>query len=200
MIRAAVSYPLLTTVQQERSNMTLPRIGSFLIASCLVVASGCQPSATTKPEAGHAGHDHGHDHASPDNLGEAVAAIKEIHEEIGDALKAGKPEEADHAVHEMGDVLAALPKLAEKASLPPADLAAINAENGKLFDIFDGIDKVFHSADGDKQAVFSGAADGIQEAIATMEALVPEGIKVSHDEDHEGHDHDGEDHDDKASE
>ena len=122
---------------------------------------------------GHEGHDHaGHDHGhgeQPKTYAEAVEKVEELRNTIRDSLAAKDNDKADVAVHAIGHVLEALPKLAEEASLGDAEKTEVKSASEKLLDEFGKIDEELH---GEKPSTYSERSEQIDAAVEQLHKLV----------------------------
>ena len=191
-----------------------------LLFCCLLVLNiGCQQADTGKQASEH-GHSHDHDHfGRPKTLKAAIEKLVKMRDTISDAMDKSDPESAHDPLHDVGDLLKAMPDLAADTDLEESDWFAIKVEVDRLFDAFADVDLVFHSAEGDKQAAFDKAKSTINEGVAVLESYLPKlggtgsDAKHNHDEhddhgdhdeghdedDHEDDDHDHDDHHDEES-
>ena len=185
----------------------------FLGVGCLSLLSvnvGCQPAAdASKQDTGH-GHEHDHDHSDrPKTLQAAIEELKGMRDAIRTAMEEDDPDSAHDPLHEVGQLLKAIPDLAADTDLPEDEWDAIKAEADRLFDAFGDIDSAFHKKDGDRRAAYDAAESTVDEAVAALEAYLPKLGKVDspakhkhgehkHGEKKHGeHDHGG--HDDEVS-
>lgn len=144
------------------------RTAVLVVLSCsLVGCSGADPEAGR--DASTHGHDHDHDHGHrPDSLHAAVAELTEMRDAIRDAILTGEPDDAHGPLHEVGELLEAIPDIAAETDLPEEEWTAVNKANEQLFDAFGAIDKAFHTKDGDKKSAYEGVADQLDEAIEVI--------------------------------
>lgn len=170
----------------------------------LVLVTGCQPAETTaEKEAEHDhGHEHGHDHDHsdrPESLREAIVELKELSDSFCAAMDEDDTEAAHDPLHDLGNLLEAMPELAADTDLPEEDWKQVKAEVDRLFDTFGEVDSAFHKKDGDKQAAYEDAKSTIEAGIAALEAKLPlmeeDPAHTDHDHSHEG---DEESHDEEA--
>lgn len=187
--------------------MKIPRYLSVFFVLFAAPLIGCG-DATSQVEATaqEHEHDHDHDHADqPESMHAAVAELTEIRDTIRDAILNGDPHDAHGPLHEIGELLEAIPSIAAETDLPKEEWDAVNAANEELFDAFGAIDKAFHTKDGDKKAAYEGVAEKLDEAIESMHSrltLTGEELdsgEAAHDV-HDGHEHGAEhDHDENLS-
>ncbi|MEO1498360.1 MAG: hypothetical protein AAFV43_14545 [Planctomycetota bacterium] len=176
---------------------------TVLLGFLVVPLTGCGDTATvTKADDHGHEHDHDHDHGDrPESLHAAVAQLTATRDTIREAILEGDADDAHDPLHEVGELLEAIPDIASETDLPKAEWDAVKAANEELFDAFGAIDKAFHTKDGDKKAAYEGVADKLDtaiEAIRSRLALSGEDPD-DHDHDHDEHDHDHEDHDDETA-
>lgn len=170
----------------------------FLITSfAVLMAVGCtetSPSSTTSSgEEEHHHHDHGH---RPKSYHAALTQIKHSRDEVKAAFDAGTPDACDDALHEVSEVLDALPEVAAETDLPKEDWQVVKDQSKVLFDQFMKIHDGFH-VDAKQGASFDSVADEINKAIEVLESkFAATGEKVPSGHDHEGHEHDDHGHDD----
>ena len=171
-----------------------------LAAACLVPLAGCEPTESgVKADAHDHGHEHDHEHGHghlPESLHAAVAELTSIREAVRAAILEGDPDDAHDPLHEVGELLEALPDIAAETDLPKEEWDAVKAANERLFDAFGAIDKAYHTKDGDKKAAYENVAGELEEAIEEIRSRLPmTGEDPPADDDHD-HDHDGHDHGD----
>ena len=146
-----------------------------------LATTGCNDNASTVAttpavdDHDHDGDDHeGHDHEAEDHgdhshdfatLGDALAEVTELSDEIGKAFEAGTPEDAHDSLHHIGDVLGSTEKLVKNANLDAETKTAATGAVENLFDSFAAIDEKMHGHDGSD---FSEVKDTIASAIATL--------------------------------
>lgn len=176
-------------------------LGTLALVATLA-ALGCNAADQTAKADTHS-HDHGHDHDHgdrPESLDAAVAQLKSMHATIKTAILEGDPHDAHDPLHEIGELLEAIPNLAAETDLAQEDWDAVKAANEKLFDAFGAIDKAFHTKDGDKKAAFEQVSADLDEAIAEIDKRTPPTSEaastpaVGHD-DRDDHDHEGDESD-----
>lgn len=172
----------------------LPVLLGFL-AVPLIGCGDAGPS--TEAEAKGHGHDHDHDHGHrPETLHAAVAELTEMRDVIRDAIVDGDPHDAHGPLHEVGDLLEAIPDIAAETDLPKEEWDAVNAANEELFAAFGAIDKAFHTKDGDKQAAYGGVSEKLDEALEAIRSRLaltgeePESAHANHHGDEHGDEHD----------
>lgn len=152
-------------------------------------------SAAGKEDHDHAEGDHAHDHGKEDHdhkdgdhdhdkhaasgeekhaetYADAVKEIEALRKSIKENFDAKKPAEADPAVHEVGHVLEAVTKLAEKAALSPEDQAEVKKNVETLFDAFGKIDDRLHSNDAAKGSDYNGVAKELEAALDVLKSKV----------------------------
>lgn len=185
----------------QSTRFLLPVICGFLVAALL----GCnEATSDAHADAHDHGHEHEHEHEHghrPESLHAAVVELTEMRDAIRDAILDGEPNDAHDPLHEVGDLLEAIPDIAAETDLPKEEWDAVNTANEELFAAFGTIDKSFHVKDGDKQATYEEVAeklDGAIEAIRSRLILTgedPESEEEAHHEhDHDEHVHDEHDH------
>lgn len=179
--------------------LTLRLPHSFTIVSLAVLCSltcmGCNSTTTEGETDAHThGHEHGHEHASrPESLHKTVEQLAEIQQEIGSAIEAGDTEAAHGPLHEVAELLEAVPDIAAETELPKEQWKAVKAASDRLFAAYAVIDKAFHTEDGDKQAAYEQVADELSEALEEIRSRLPlagEEAKAEATKDETDHDHD----------
>lgn len=170
---------------------------SVAALGCLV-AFGCGPAAAprpvrpARPAAAADDHDHGHkhdhehgsksakkddhdddhEHAHPETLAEGLVAVEKMWTGIRTALKAGKLDEADDMVHEVGHLLEDLPALLEKAKLPAAVTEAGKKAIDEIFSCFESIDTALHAGEEEaKKLDLDGLSSRIEAAFKSVSGL-----------------------------
>ena len=189
----------------RRLNLYVGVLCLGLITTC----AGCQSSSDAdqhESEHGH-GHSHDHDHSHrPKTLRAAIESLQEMRDEIRTAIEQDNAEAAHGPLHEVGQLLKAMPGLAADTDLAEADWDELKGHVDSLFDAFGDVDKVFHKQDGDKQQAYDDSKLAIDEGVAAIAAYLTKlpadkaKAKHDHDHDHDGHDHDdhGHEHDEAA--
>jgi hypothetical protein len=137
-----------------------------------VVFMGCEakPVPVANKPAGTTGHshdDHGHDH--PTNLAEAVKLVTGLKNQIKDAFALKKPDDADHALHEIGHAMESLQSFGAKAAVNPEAKDAVAKAFKDLMDSFDSIHQSMHGGTGGK--TYEEVAAPIDAAMAVFESL-----------------------------
>lgn len=127
------------------------RLCSLILPVSLLINSGCNESgnqAATAPGDDH-GHDHGHDHNhGPATLKEAIAQLTALRDTMKDAFAKNDMDAAHDPLHEVGHVLEAIPELAAKENVNPANLELIKTSVNTLMDAFGAVDKTMHGQEG----------------------------------------------------
>jgi hypothetical protein len=134
------------------------------------------PKAETHADGGHADHDHAdedhadhdHDHGDhkhPETLAEATTQIDEHLAEIKAAFAAGKDDEADDAVHELGHLFEDAEHLLDESKLDDDSKSAVKSALTDLFDAFNRIDEKLHGGEG---STYDDEKDKIDAAMATL--------------------------------
>lgn len=161
----------------NRSIFTLPSL--VLGLAGLYLAAGCGPAPAPGPAQGteehhhdhHHDHDHdhhhGHDHHAevPETFGAAVEKVDSLRAAIKEAFEAEDMDKADGPVHAVGDILEAVPGLAEKAGLSEEDRTAVQEAVQTLFTHFGAIDEKIHGGEGKN---YADVADEVEAAVETL--------------------------------
>ena len=185
---------------QTKNTKTRTAFCTLGVALLCLLASGCSPTSTAaKTEGGeqaeeHHHHDHGH---RPKSYVAALDQIKHARDEIKAAFDAGTPNECDNALHEVAEVLEALPEVAAETDLPKEDWQVVKDQSRHLFDQFMRIHDGFHGESSSEGTSFDSVADEINTSIETLESKIAatgEKVESSAGHDHAGLDHDGHDH------
>jgi hypothetical protein len=114
------------------------------------------------------GHDHGHSHA-PTTSSEGLAELTSLRNTIRDAFAANDMDKAHDPLHEVGDVLMAIPELAKKENADSEKLASIQKAVDTLMDAFGRVDKTMHGQEGSTYAEESATIDA---AVLELESLL----------------------------
>lgn len=139
--------------------------------SLVPLIAGCQDDGTRRDaNAGgeSAEHDHGHSHA-PATSGEGLAEVTSLRNTIRDAFAANDMDTAHDPLHEVGDVLLAIPELAKKENVEAEKLASIQKAVDTLMDAFGRVDKTMHGQEGSTYAEESATIDA---AVLELESLL----------------------------
>lgn len=163
--------------------MLINRFPSFgpvapVCIACLSLVSGIagcsKPTAPASPKASNgdhdhkeAGHGHAHDHDLPETYDAAVKAVVKFDETIKNAFAANDKDTAHGPLHEIGDVLEALPKLVEKADMTDEQRSSAKGAIDKLFEAFGAIDATMHDQEGKS---YDELSKEIAENIAVLKA------------------------------
>lgn len=142
----------------------------FTLAFSLLVGSGCSHSASsdtagTTKEQGH--DDHHEHHHGPETLNEALAELTELRNVIRDAFAKDDPDTAHGPLHEVGEILEAIPELAEKENVSVENQAAAKTAVDALMDAFGSVDKTMHGQEG---ATYSEVSSKIDTTLAALTA------------------------------
>lgn len=173
---------------------------THLLLACYLALSigslGCQSTSETAKE--DDGHEHGHDHDHADvsmTFQDAVAELTAMRDQISNAIENDDPELAHNPLHEVSEILEAIPELAADTDLPESEWQQVKAETERLFDAFSKIDSAFHKQGSDKKAVYEEVKASINEGVANLEAMLTLLGDTPKLTDHkEGH-HEGDNHD-----
>ena len=171
--------------------MKRPRHKSPATLLCLVLAivGGCN-------SAEQASDDHGHSDM-PKSLPAAITELRDMWADISTAMDNSDPDSAHDPLHDVGNVLVAMPDLAAETDLQESERNDIKAEVDKLFAAFLDIDSAFHQGGGDEVAAYESAKSTIEEGVAALEAKLPL-LGEDPAANNPGHkDHQDEDHDDE---
>lgn len=141
-----------------------------VVGFSLAVLAGCGGS---KPEpAPVADHDHEHAEEMPETFSAAVAELKEHAPEIKDAFEAGKPEDADEALHYLGEISEVMADLIASSSLTAEQKTEAMEASEALFDQYMRLDtEVVHGAS--TELKHDDVASTIDQSLAKLEALAP---------------------------
>lgn len=170
-------------------------VSSVVAALVAMALTGC-PAPATAPEeeaANHAGHDHADGHDHPHTLAEAHEQLAQMAGEIKAAFQADTPDDAHHAMHEIGNVILEIPELAKQAG-------AATAEEAKQLtdDLLDGFGKLDNMMHGGDKVTWDDVSEKIDAAMEKLEGWLPaDADHAGHDHDadaHADHDHEGEEH------
>lgn len=135
------------------------RAGVLAAVAALV---GCQQQGPAPPRAND-------QPPAPATLTEAHRQLEELGEQIQSAFEAGEPERAHDALHEIGRVIQALPRLASEAGVEAE--AEVDAVTDDLMDGYARLDGVLHNAG---EATWDDVGETIDGAMAKLEGWLPE--------------------------
>lgn len=150
----------------------------IVLLSCVCLFAGCADEAARQDknaagqgasidDHGH-GHNHDHDHA-PTTVREALAALTALRNTTRDAFAANDMDAAHDPLHEVGNVLTAIPELAKKENVDPEQQPAIQKAVDTLLDAFGRVDKTMHGQEGSTYAEESATIDA---ALLELESLL----------------------------
>jgi hypothetical protein len=111
------------------------------------------------------------DHQDPDapqTYAEGVAALKESYQTIQDAFAAGDAEKAHGPLHEVGDLLTALPKLAQSAGMNQEQVQSVEEASNAMFEAYGQVDSAMHHGE---EPDYAAVADTLDQHMATLEQL-----------------------------
>ena len=145
----------------------------LVLLSLLTLFAGCTDDAAQRDANAGGGsaehdHDHGHSHA-PKTSGEGLAELTSLRNTIRDAFAANDMDTAHDPLHEVGDVLLAIPELAKKENVDSEKLASIQKAADTLMDAFGRVDKTMHGQEGSTYAEESATIDA---AVLELESLL----------------------------
>ena len=143
---------------------------------CTMCMEGCGASNTEGPrlsiEQHHDHEPHGDDHVQSqfESLADVSAKVKQFRSSIQEAFAASDMDKADGPVHEVGHLLAEIPKLAENWSLSATEQRQVNQAVDSLMDCFGALDERIHSG-GSGGKSFDDVAAQIDAAITELESI-----------------------------
>ncbi len=145
----------------------------LVLLSLLTLFAGCTDDVAKRDANAGSGsaehdHDHGHSHA-PKTSGEGLAELTSLRNTIRDAFAANDMDTAHDPLHEVGDVLLAIPELAKKENVDSEKLASIQKAVDTLMDAFGRVDKTMHGQEGSTYAEESATIDA---AVLELESLL----------------------------
>ena len=150
---------------------SVSHISKFILLSFMSLFTGCSDDAAqrnTNAGGGSAEHDHGHSHA-PTTSSEGLAELTSLRNTIRDAFAANDMDTAHDPLHEVGDVLLAIPELAKKENVDSEKLASIQKAVDTLMNAFGRVDKTMHGQEGSTYAEESATIDA---AVLELESLL----------------------------
>ena len=133
----------------------------FVLSLTVYVGCGGGPASSDAGTDSHAGHsedehahegeDEGHGHEGghhgemPATFDEAFESLSEMKDSICKAFADGTPQDAHGALHNVGNLLNALPDLvAAKGDVAPEQMSKVEAAVEQLFDGFGALDGTLH--------------------------------------------------------
>ena len=145
----------------------------LVLLSFLTLFAGCTDDVAQRDAGGGSAehdHDHGHGHShAPTTSGEGLAELTSLRNTIRDAFAANDMDTAHDPLHEVGDVLLAIPELAKKENVDSEKLASIQKAVDTLMDAFGRVDKTMHGQEGSTYAEESATIDT---AVLELESLL----------------------------
>lgn len=111
-----------------------------------------------------------HEHEPPASYADAIQQLETLRNTIRDAFAKNDPEAAHGPLHDVGDVLEALPALADKAGFDAAQKDTMKAAMEQLFGHFGKVDEMMH---GEKGTKYEDVSSNIDKAVATLAGLTP---------------------------
>lgn len=185
--------------------MNLCRYASPVLPAAVLLFCGCNSKTeSTKTSAPGHNHEHADDHR-PASYAAAVREIRELGASVAKAFSAGTPDDAHDALHDLGQLLKALPDVAGDTDLPKDDWQAVKDAGQRLFDAYDKLDQLMHGnkeKKGDAAKTLAEASPDIEAALEILESKLaltgeppapakdsdPAAAEIEHDHDHD-HDH-----------
>lgn len=145
----------------------------LVLLSFMTLFAGCtndvaKRDAKTDGGAAEHDHDHGHSHA-PASAVEGLAELTSLRNTIRDAFAANDMDKAHDPLHEVGDVLMAIPELAKKENADSEKLASVQKAVDTLMDAFGRVDKTMHGQEGSTYTEESATIDA---ALLELESLL----------------------------
>ena len=137
-----------------------------VIGICLVGCTPSQPSMKTPGSVGKSGA-HSHEHDAPSTLPEALKQLNGHVETISKAFANEKPSDAHDSLHDVGDVLKAIPSLAK--DLSDDKKTAIKKSLGELKECFDALDETMH---GGVETSYSKVGERITTALSGLKSAI----------------------------
>ena len=148
----------------------LRHFGLASVAGCsLVFLAGCGGGTPTQPPVT----EHEHAEERPETFSAAVAELKEHAPEIKDAFQAGKPEDADEALHHVAHMLEEMPTLIDGSTLTAEQKTEAKDVSERLFDDYDKLHAVSHPGGETTEVKYEDLASSIDDGLAKLEALAP---------------------------
>lgn len=136
----------------------------------LLIGSGCSQSANPgnaptsqgqeRDEHDHHGHPHG-----PETLKDALAELTTLRNTIRDAFAEDDADTAHGPLHEVGEILEAIPELAKKENVSAENQAAAKTAVDALMDAFGAVDKTLHGQEGSTYSEVSATIDSTLTAL-----------------------------------
>ena len=151
---------------------SVTQVSKLVLLSLMPLIAGCNDDvAQRNAKAGGAAAEHNHDHShAPATSGEGLAELTSLRNAIRDAFAANDMDTAHDPLHEVGDVLLAIPELAKKKENVDSDkLASIQKAVDTLMDAFGRVDKTMHGQEGSTYAEESATIDA---AVLELELLL----------------------------
>ena len=145
------------------------RFASLTLA-LLPLSVGCQPAGDSAPTSQSTVDEHAHEHVEIKSFAEGIEQLGKFRDEIKAAFEKGSPGDAHDALHEIGEIIEALPGLAAKqGELDQATTDAIESAKESLMDAFTKLDGVMH---GGEAVEYSTVGPDIQTAMDTLKGYV----------------------------
>ncbi|MFO0999370.1 MAG: hypothetical protein U0936_03460 [Planctomycetaceae bacterium] len=152
---------------------SVSRTSNLVLLSLMVLFAGCNDDVAQQDAnagGGHAEHDHAHGHGhAPTTSAEGLTELTSLRNTIRDAFAANDMDKAHDPLHEVGDVLLAIPELAKTENVDSEKLASIQKAVDTLMDAFGRVDKTMHGQEGSTYAEESATIDA---AVVELESLL----------------------------
>ena len=143
----------------------------LVLLSFVTLFAGCTDNVGQHDaKAGGAAAEHNHDRShAPTTSGEGLAELTALRNTIRDAFAANDMDTAHDPLHEVGDVLLAIPELTKKENIDSEKQASIQKAVDTLMDAFGRVDKTMHGQEGSTYAEESATIDA---AVLELESLL----------------------------
>ena len=155
--------------EENRIRLWNGEICAFAISMAVLAVTGCGVAEQDAPgpvmTAG-SHDDHGHGHAHPETLAEAITELKELRDTVRDAFAKNDEDAAHGPLHDVGHLLEDVNELAEKSALTAEQQATIRTSTDTLFDAFGAVDNTMHGKEGSTWDEVSGKIDAAIDAMA----------------------------------
>jgi hypothetical protein len=140
----------------------------------LLIGSGCSESVTRSSV--DSSHDHHHEAHGPESLKDALAQLTSLRNVIRDSFARDDQDAAHGPLHEVGEILEAIPELSKNERVSEEKLAVIQSTVNTLMDAFGRVDRTMHGQEGSTYAEESATIDtALKKLAAASDPSAPPG-------------------------
>ncbi len=149
---------------------------SLTVPLILMFSVGCSEPSTNATQMSPQNDVHNHAHGDEiDSLKDGIAKVTSLRDTIRNSFAKDDPDAAHGPLHDVGDLLLQIPKLAKKQNFDTESQAAIEAEINTLMNSLGAVDRTMHGQEGSTYAEESAKIDAALTALCQSCGLTPVG-------------------------